>query len=104
MFSPKHQYKYEFLLDNYGEKMAYARLYLMQNDDGTQALKELREAGVSIVTFPGGTEEEERGKVHSFGTFESRRLPELRVGRKSYKGLPQIRGFIAGSKPPRLRQ
>lgn len=61
-----------------GPREEWARLYVDQSNESTQAEKLLREAHFCVIAFP----------------INGKMGPELKLGRHVYRGLEEIRNLI----------
>ena len=62
----------------FGPREEWARLYVDQSEESTQAEKLLREARFCVITFP----------------INGKMGPELKLGRHVYRSLEEIRTLI----------
>ena len=62
----------------FGPREEWARLYVDQSEESTQAEKLLREARFCVITFP----------------INGKMGPELKLGRHVYRSLEEIRNLV----------
>jgi len=62
----------------HGPKEEWARLYMDQSEASSQVIRLLRDSGYRVITFP------INGKIG----------PELKLGRRVYRGLEEIKKLV----------